>query len=118
MISVRVRGLGEIRRKLVVLTAAEKEAARLAVAASALRIQARAKGDAPVDTGRLRNSIATEQENLTARVGTNVDYAPHVEFGTRRMHAQPYLFPAAEEERDNFRREIARFLREGARRAV
>lgn len=28
--------------------------------------------------------------------GTNVEYAIHVEFGTSKMTAQPYLFPAAE----------------------
>ena len=39
----------------------------------------------PVDTGRLRSSIAVrlQDEGLTAIVGSNVQYAPHVEFGTR-----------------------------------
>lgn len=31
------------------------------------------------------------------RVGTNVEYAVYVEFGTSRMEAQPYLRPAAEQ---------------------
>lgn len=38
----------------------------------------------PVDTGRLRNSInhrVVESEN-TVFIGTNVDYAPHQEYGT------------------------------------
>lgn len=30
-------------------------------------------------------------------VGTNVEYAVYVEFGTRHMEAQPYLFKAARE---------------------
>lgn len=29
-------------------------------------------------------------------VGTNVEYSVYVEFGTSKMAAQPYLFPAAE----------------------
>ena len=39
----------------------------------------------PVDTGRLRSSmaVALQDEGLTAIVGSNVQYAPHVEFGTR-----------------------------------
>jgi hypothetical protein len=39
----------------------------------------------PVDTGRLRSSlaVASRDQGLTAIVGTNVQYAPHVEFGTR-----------------------------------
>lgn len=32
-------------------------------------------------------------------VGTNVHYAPYVEFGTSRMRAQPYLRPSAQEVR-------------------
>jgi HK97 gp10 family phage protein len=54
-----------------------------------------AKQRCPVDTGRLRSSIAyTKINQLSCRVGTNVKYAPYVEFGTYKMHPQPYLFPA------------------------
>lgn len=52
----------------------------------------------PVDTGRLRSSITFQMSTLDSRpaveVGTNVEYAPFVEFGTRYMRAQPYLIPA------------------------
>jgi len=57
-----------------------------------------AKRLAPVDTGRLRSSIANElgrdSKGLVARVGTNVEYAPYLELGTRRMSARPFLRPA------------------------
>jgi len=58
-----------------------------------------AKDRAPVDTGRLRASITFEDEMrsngfLRLVVGSNVDYAPFVEFGTERQAAQPYLRPA------------------------
>lgn len=36
----------------------------------------------PVQTGRLRGSINVNVEGNTATVGTNVEYAPYVEFGT------------------------------------
>lgn len=51
----------------------------------------------PVDTGRLRNSIAHAMvgNNATA-VGTSVEYAIYVEFGTYKMSAQPYLRPGIE----------------------
>lgn len=41
---------------------------------------------APVDTGRLKNSIshAVEPETNTVYIGTNVEYAPYQEFGTSR----------------------------------
>lgn len=41
-----------------------------------------AKDDCPVDTGRLRNSIAhlVDSAELAAYIGTNVEYAPYVEY--------------------------------------
>jgi HK97 gp10 family phage protein len=52
-----------------------------------------------VDTGRLRSSIQTTGVRHDAggsyvQVGTNVDYAVFVEFGTRHAAAQPYMRPA------------------------
>jgi len=65
----------------------------------ALQIVRESKDLAPVDTGRLRSSITLEEETdsngfLRLVVGSNVDYAPFVEFGTSRQAAQPYLRPA------------------------
>ena len=55
-----------------------------------------AKLNCPVDTGRLRSSITHERDDEEGQVqiGTNVEYAPYVEYGTSRMKAQPYLEPA------------------------
>jgi phage gpG-like protein len=50
---------------------------------SGFYVQGQAKERAPVDTGRLRNSIATKVEETRALIGTNLSYAPHVEFGSR-----------------------------------
>ena len=41
-----------------------------------------AKIKAPVDTGQLRASITHEIDGLTGIIGTNVEYAPYVEYGT------------------------------------
>ena len=50
----------------------------------------------PVDTGRLQNSIThvVAPGEKAVYVGTNVEYAPYVELGTRRQDPQPYLKPA------------------------
>jgi len=52
---------------------------------------------APVDTGRLRGSIGIWyiSEN-SVFVGTILDYAGYVEYGTIKMRPQPYLRPALE----------------------
>lgn len=41
-----------------------------------------AKQNCPVDTGQLKNSITHEVTDNEGYVGTNVEYAPYVEFGT------------------------------------
>lgn len=61
---------------------------------------------APVDTGRLRNSMTHEvrADEDSVYVGTNVEYAPYVELGTRRSKAQPFLRPAIEKHKDEYKR--------------
>lgn len=53
---------------------------------------------APVDTGRLRNSISheTNSDESAVYIGTNVEYAPYQEFGTYKMAGTPFLRPAIE----------------------
>lgn len=67
-----------------------------------------AKRKCPVDTGRLRNSITHTVDGtmLEAYIGTNVEYAPHVELGTRHQDAQPFLRPAAQDHGSQYRRVI------------
>lgn len=45
-----------------------------------------AKDNCPVDTGRLRNSISNRAKGDTVYIGTNVEYAPYVEFGDSMHH--------------------------------
>lgn len=47
-----------------------------------------AQNNVPVDTGNLRNSLSriVDVENQTAGVGTNVEYAPYVEFNEEASH--------------------------------
>lgn len=66
------------------------------------RIERLAKEKAPVDTGNLRASIESIVEKVAldtirGEAGTNTEYAPYVELGTRYMDAQPYLRPAFDE---------------------
>jgi len=53
-----------------------------------LRFEALAKKATPVDTGRLRASITTQEHGSYATVGTNVEYASYVEYGTDKMEAR------------------------------
>lgn len=71
-----------------------------------------AKMLAPVDTGAMRNSIASEMvDDLTGQVSVGQEYARFVEYGTSRMAAQPFLTPALEGNRAEFQREIAELFK-------
>ncbi len=78
-----------------------------AIDGAAIRCEAGAKKNCPVDTGRLRSSIheydtdGMKHTDLSAnghmiysrKVGTGVNYAWYVELGTYKMSAQPFLMP-------------------------
>lgn len=49
-------------------------------------VEGYAKEDCPVDTGNLRNSLTHEPGEDCEYVGTNVEYAPYVEFIDGRHH--------------------------------
>lgn len=103
-----LQGIGKFRTAFNAIRTRQTGAIKEAVKLSALSIEATAKQLCPVDTGRLRSSIHHEITafGFNATVGTNVEYAPFIEFGTARQRAQPYLFPAAEAERTAFLRNI------------
>lgn len=98
-ITLRVRGSAELRRTLERLRGAERRQAQQdGLEAGARIVETYAKLAAPVDTGTLRNSIMLDEVTPErAILGPHVDYAEHVEFGTSRMAAQPYLRPAVDE---------------------
>ena len=72
-----------------------------------------AKRACPVDTGRLRNSITHIVDEGTRHVviGTNVEYAPYVELGTRHQKPQPYLKPAAKDHYSTYKGIFLKHLR-------
>lgn len=51
-----------------------------------------AQGAAPVDTGRLRNSISHEVAEDTCYIGTNVEYAPYQELGVPSHNIKAHHF--------------------------
>ena len=72
--------------------AATKEVADAVAADAALH--------APRLTGALADSIAVVPDDIGWQVIVGVDYAAYVEFGTRFMHAEPYLRPAVNKYRE------------------
>ncbi len=85
-----------------------KEAVRRGIAAAMEEIGVQAESNVaditPVGTpestgkpgyigGTLKGSIDHAAQGDTVHIGTDVEYAPYVEFGTYKMKAKPYLKP-------------------------
>lgn len=95
---------------------AKDEAVTRALEAVGLQAEGRAKTYCPVDTGRLRGSISHQLGSGFDRsvyIGTNVEYAPYVEYGTRKGHkAHHYLQRAVENHLDQYKAIFKKFLQE------
>ena len=78
-----------------------------------------AKRLCPVDTGRLRNSITHQRyDENTEVIGSNVEYAPHVELGHHTsggsyVPGKPFLQPAAENHTGEYRKILLACLKNG-----
>ena len=76
---------------------------------------ASAPGEPPaIDTGQLIGSVrVTRLEAMRWAVGAgDTEYAAHLEYGTRKMAARPFLRPAAERARPVFMAKVLEALRQ------
>ena len=83
--------------------AALKKAKKRGLEAIGLTAEGHAKKETPVDTGRLRNSIAHAVESDAAYIGTSTSYAPFVELGARGRKGVHMLQRAASEHTDEYK---------------
>lgn len=72
-----------------------------------------------VDTGRLLGSVKTKHKktngSVEAEVGTNVEYANYIEYGTKKMGAKPFLNPAFESKTEGLDQRIKQAIRNATR---
>jgi HK97 gp10 family phage protein len=113
-----ISGDREILRRLGEIGPDTQNAIEEALVKSALFVERDAKINSPVDTGRLRASISHIEEgfgsdNPSVQIGTNVEYAPAIEFGTSKQSAKPFLFPAFNGNKQKILKELAKALRRG-----
>ena len=96
MADFKTKGFKEFARKINKLKGDIRKRAVRAVTSAVINVEREAKKAVAVDTGRLRSSIRFDirDDGLTGEVFTDVFYAPFIEFGTVKMRARPFLFPA------------------------
>jgi HK97 gp10 family phage protein len=132
-------GRARLQRKLNALSTDIKAPIRAAIAQGAAQIVAMAKSLVPEDTGALRDSIgwtwgrtvpkgsivlaATQAlgNELTATIyagNSEAFYARWIEFGTTKMTAQPYFFPAYRSNKKSVKTKIRAAVRKAARSAA
>lgn len=86
---------------------------KLALEAIGMTAERYAKKETPVDTGRLRNSMSHAVDGDSAYIGTNVEYAPYVELGSRGRKAVHMLKRAATEHSDEYKKIAENIMKSG-----
>ncbi len=133
-LKVSVKGMDRLARKLQRLQRDQRRALAEAVEESAEELRdelkdvlgregagASAPGTPPQsDTGRLADSLFVEidADGLGARVGSDLDYAAHLEFGTTKMAARPWLQPTFERMKPKIVRRLAKAAKAGLRKTA
>ena len=96
-VTIDVQGVEEFVAALQRFDTALQEQVRAWLYDWAQRVEAEAKRRVPVHTGYLQSTIYAKIKEWVVEIGARAAYAYFVEFGTRFMRAQPFLYPALQE---------------------
>jgi HK97 gp10 family phage protein len=96
-ITCDIEGIEEFKQTMQQFDSGIQRHVHRLLASWAADVKALAKQLAPVRTGHLRSSIYAKIQEWVAEIGAEATYAIFIEFGTRYMQAQPYLYPAIQE---------------------
>ena len=108
---IRIEGLDELLKELH--KKADKQAIRQVVKQNGSELQSVSQQLAPVDTGNLKRSIGLEilDGGMTAEVEPTAEYAAYVEYGTRFMESQPYMRPAFDAQKRQFKKDLEKLMK-------
>lgn len=115
MATIKVEGLDKLEAKLkknVTLTDV-KRVVRHHGAKLQDRMQDKADFKMGYQTGQTKRSIGLEIKNggFDAEVGSETEYSPYLEYGTRFMDAQPFVKPAFDEQKAKFKSDMQKLVR-------
>ena len=111
MAKVKIVGVEQLQKKLK--ANATLDDVKRVVRKNGADMQSRAQRNAPVDTGTLKRSLGLEITNsgMAAEVEPTAEYAPYVEYGTRFMDAQPFVKPAYNAQKEQFKQDMDRLVK-------
>ncbi len=110
----RVRGFQQFQRNMKEIRDEMPQVLESGMQVGGMVIEREARRNAPYLTGNLRSSIHTvvrsERKDVRAYIGTNVEYAPYLEYGTSKMSARPFLRPALDSKAREALSQVVRVL--------
>lgn len=115
MVKVTFNGLDALRKKLSDIK--NMEAAKQVVKTNGAELHRRMVSKAVFtrgySTGQTRRSITTDISDggMTSTTKPNTDYAAYLEYGTRKMSAQPFVGPAFNEQKEQFKQDLERLVK-------
>lgn len=115
MAKLEVKGLKELQKKLKETVTLDD--VKRVVKTNGGQLQRNMQGKADFkkgyQTGTTKRSIALEivDDGFTAEVGPTTEYSPYLEYGTRKMQAQPFIRPALNEQTEKFMRDMQRLVK-------
>ena len=128
MVGVEIQGINKLRIRIKQIQDNLDPVAEAELKEMAEAVRDLAKIFVPIDTGSLQRSIRVQSHTKSGglhsigvsaggyvtnpKSGMKVNYAAHVEYGTSRMRAQPYMRPAL----DMCKRTIVKLIKEGLKK--
>ena len=104
----------KLEKQLMELVNKLEKAAESTIKEGCEKIETQAKELCPVDSGNLRDSINTKYDDKSFEhegyVYAGMPYAPYVEFGTRNMAPQPFMYPAYKQNQDFFKQHLIELI--------
>lgn len=112
MVKVQWKGMAEAIGKLS--GKGVEEAISVALKNNAEEVKRNAIAKAPKDTGFLKGNINTNYPaNTKAEIKSAATYSGYVEYGTRKMAAQPFMRPSLEQQQGKMQKDFRDAVRKG-----
>lgn len=103
---IRIQGIDKLKKNFKKFEPRLKIKLKEAIIRSAYIVEGKAKPLTPVDTGRLRSSIASRFSFLQAIISPHTDYAIYVHEGTYKIKGRPFMTKGARKAEPQIQKEF------------
>ena len=115
MARIKIEGLDKLQKKLKDNVTLDDVKRVVKTNGGQLRVKMKRNAEFKkgYQTGTTKRSIdlTITDAGFTAEVKPTTEYSPYLEYGTRKMEAQPFVWPAFKEQEEKFERDKQRLVR-------